>query len=77
MPGGVSREQIDRAHYLKYHDSLEISNGLWNWHSQGIGGRNVVDYLINVRGFGFVEAVRHLTGDMSPYKCAEPRAAQA
>ena len=91
MPGGVSREQIDRAkqvdildyilshepnnvrrignaHYLKDHDSLEISNGLWNWHSKGVGGRNVVDYLIKVRGFGFVEAVRHLTGDNSQYK---------
>ena len=100
MPGGVSREQIDRAkqvkildyilthesgnvrqvgsaHYLKDHDSLEVSNGLWNWHSQGVGGRNVVDYLIKVRGFGFVDAVRHLTGDISPYKCAAPRAAQA
>ena len=99
MPGGVSREQIDRAkqvgildyilahepsnvrqvgsaHYLKDHGSLEISNGLWNWHSQGIGGRNVVDYLIKVRGFGFVDAVRHLTGDTCPYKCAAPRAAQ-
>jgi len=100
MPGGVSREQIDRAkqvkildyilthesgnvrqvgsaHYLKDHDSLEVSNGLWNWHSQGIGGKNVVDYLIKVRGFGFVDAVRHLTGEISPYKCAAPRAAQA
>ena len=24
------------AHYLKDHDSLRISNGLWKWESQGI-----------------------------------------
>jgi len=60
-PSNVKR--IGRGYYLKDHDSLEISNGLWNWHSRGIGGRNVVDYLIKVREFGFVEAVRHLVGD--------------
>ena len=60
-PNNVRR--IGSAHYLKDHDSLEISNGLWNWHSRGIGGRNVVDYLIKVRGYSFVDAVRHLVGD--------------
>jgi hypothetical protein len=50
--------------YLKDHDSLEISNGLWHWHSRGIGGKNVVDYLVKVRGYGFVDAVRRLSGDM-------------
>ena len=56
-------KHVGRALYLKDHDSLEISNGLWNWHSQGIGGKNAVDYLIKVRGYGFVDAVRHLAGD--------------
>jgi hypothetical protein len=41
----------------------EIGNGLWNWHSHGIGGKNVVDYLIKVRGYSFVDAVRHLAGE--------------
>ena len=62
-PNNVKR--VGNAHYLKDHDSLEISNGLWNWHSQGIGGKNVVDYLIKVRGYSFVDAVRHLAGDGS------------
>ena len=26
------------------HDSLKISNGLWNWFSKGIGGKNAIDY---------------------------------
>ncbi|MDR0223349.1 MAG: DUF3991 and toprim domain-containing protein [Oscillospiraceae bacterium] len=61
--------------YLKDHDSFEISNGLWNWHSQGFGGKNVVDYLIKVRGFGFVDAVRHLVGEeITPVRTAMPKA---
>jgi hypothetical protein len=54
---------VGNAIYLKDHDSLEISNGLWNWHSQGIGGRTALDFLIKVRGYGFVDAVRRLAGE--------------
>jgi hypothetical protein len=60
-PNNVKR--VGSAYYLKDHESLEISNGLWNWHSHGMGGKNVIDYLIFVRGYGFVDAVRHLGGD--------------
>jgi hypothetical protein len=60
-PNNVKR--VGRAYYLKDHESLEISNNLWNWHSQGIGGKNVIDYLMKVRGFGFVDAVRQLAGE--------------
>jgi hypothetical protein len=60
-PNNVKR--VGRAYYLKDHDSLEISNGLWNWHSQGVGGKNVVDYLMKVRGYDFIDAVRHLAGE--------------
>ena len=56
-------KHIGSAHYLKDHDSFRISNGLWKWESRGIGGKNVVDYLIKVRGYTFVDAVRHLAGD--------------
>ena len=42
------------------HDSLKLSNGLWHWHSRGIGGRTALDYLIHVRGMAFVPAVRLL-----------------
>lgn len=49
------------------HDSLKISNGKWNWHSRGIGGRTALDYLVKVCGMGFVEAVEML--------CQEPGAA--
>ncbi len=45
------------------HDSLKISNGKWHWHSRGIGGRTALDYLIKVRGMGFVSAVELLCGE--------------
>ena len=45
------------------HDSLKISNGRWNWHSRGIGGRTALDYLIKVRGMDFVSAVETLCGE--------------
>jgi len=63
-PDNVKR--IGNTYYLKDHDSFRISNGLWKWESQGIGGKNVVDYLIKVRGYCFVDAVRHLAGDEIP-----------
>jgi hypothetical protein len=59
-PDNVKR--VGSAHYLKDHGSLEISNGLFNWHSRNIGGKNAIDYLILVRGRSFVDAVRHLAG---------------
>ncbi|MDR2654904.1 MAG: DUF3991 domain-containing protein, partial [Oscillospiraceae bacterium] len=74
-PNNVRR--VGFAYYLKDHESLEISNGMWNWHSQGVGGKNVIDYLIKVRGYGFVDAVRTLTGEdysisLSPPQKARP-----
>jgi hypothetical protein len=74
-PNNVRR--VGRAYYLRDHNSLEISNGLWHWHSQGVGGKNCIDYLIKVRGYGFVDAVRHLAGEdyglsLSPAPKARP-----
>jgi hypothetical protein len=39
------------------HDSLKISNGKWHWFSRGIGGRTALDYLINVEGKNFTDAM--------------------
>ena len=45
------------------HDSLKISNGLWNWFSKGIGGKNAIDYLIKVKNYTFMEAIQLLSND--------------
>ena len=50
---------------LRSHDSLKISNGLWQWFSRGIGGRSALDYLIKVEGYPFRDAVIKLSGFFS------------
>jgi len=45
----------------KEHDSLIISpNGLWHWKSRDVGGKTALQYLINVKGMEFVDAVLQL-----------------
>jgi len=46
-----------KEYCTKTHDSLRISNGCWAWNSRGVYGRSALDYLIKVRGMGFLEAV--------------------
>ncbi len=48
------------------HDSLKISNGLWHWHSRGIGGKTALDYLIHVKGMDFIPAVQLLSNELQP-----------
>lgn len=45
------------SYRTRSHDSLKISNGLWCWWSRGIGGKTALDYLTQVRGLNFTEAV--------------------
>lgn len=49
----------------KDHDSLKISNGMWCWFSEDIGGKSALDYLIKVEGYGFVDAVERITGKVA------------
>ena len=44
------------------HDSLKISNGKWMWLSRGIGGTTALNYLIEVKGYSFIEVVETITG---------------
>ncbi len=48
------------TYHTKTHDSLKINNGMWYWFSRGIGGKSALEYLIQVEGFTFTEAVGHL-----------------
>ena len=49
------------SYCTRTHDSLKISNGLWNWFSRGIGGDNALEYLMKVKGVSFTEAVEIIT----------------
>lgn len=44
----------------KTHNSIRISNGLWNWFSRGIGGRSAVDYIKEDRNLSFKEAIDYI-----------------
>lgn len=50
---------------IRDHDSLHISNGLWNWQSMGIGGKSALDFLIKVDNHSFMEAVEIVAGNMA------------
>lgn len=65
-----------KGYRTRTHDSLKISNGLWHWHSRGIGGRTALDYLIHVKGMDFVPAVQLLCDELQP-ALAEPVKAHA
>lgn len=51
------------SYRTRSHDSLKISNGLWCWWSRGIGGKTALDYLTQVRGLDFPEAVERILRD--------------
>ena len=44
------------------HDSLKISNGMWNWFSRGFGGHTALDYLVKVKDYSFPQAVMMILG---------------
>lgn len=44
----------------KTHDSLRMSNGLWNWCSRGFGGRNAIDFLMKTEQLEFNDAANLL-----------------
>lgn len=71
-PDNVKR--VGNEYRLKDH-SVTMSNGKWHWQSRGIGGATAtaLNYLIKVRGYSFVDAVRHLNGDTAIYTDIVPK----
>lgn len=49
----------------KTHDSMRISNGLWNWFSEGVGGKNAISYLMKVKNYTFLEAVETIISNVN------------
>jgi hypothetical protein len=61
-PGSLKKSGVNE-YCLTDDRYLKISNGKWNWFSQGIGGKTALDFLIHVRKVPFVDAVRTLLND--------------
>ena len=71
-PGSIKKAGRNRYCLLE-HDSLIISNGKWFWFSRDIGGNNALDFLIQVRGMEFKEAVGILAdGRVAPVVFSAP-----
>ena len=49
-------QETKTQYCTKTHDSLKMSNGLWNWCSRGIGGKNAMDFLEKTQGISFPES---------------------
>ena len=57
--------RLSRNEYcLRSHDSFKISQRdgvwLWYWYSRDFGGRSAIDYLIKVKNYSFVDAVKEV-----------------
>lgn len=50
------------AYSTKTHGSMNISNGMWYWHSGGFGGVSALSYLTKVRGMYLPHAVEQVLG---------------
>lgn len=78
-PGVLKRDGPNYRH--KEHDSLVYVTGkrYWYWNSRG-RSINALDYLIQIRGYGLVDAVNRLVGDgvqQTTYRPVENRHKEA
>ena len=60
-------KQVGSGYRLKEHPSLVVNDKGFYWHSRAIGGRTALDYLVNIKGYAFVDAVCFLINE-SPAK---------
>ena len=55
----------NKEYTTKTHDSLRMSNGLWNWCSRGFGGRNAIDFIQKTYNMKFIDAARYVIDKMN------------
>lgn len=63
MPSELVRASPNE-YTTKSHDSLRMSNGLWNWCSRGFGGKNAIDFIMKTNNISFIEASNMLLEQM-------------
>ena len=56
-------KRVGSVYRMKDHPSFEIGSGRWRWYSHGMFGKTALDYLTDVHGYSFVDAVCHLIGE--------------
>ena len=74
-PGELVR--VSRNEFcLRSHDSFRISNGKWHWWSRDKAGHTAIDYLVEVKGYTFPNAVNEVMrvmGGRLPKRSLEKR----
>ena len=60
VPDELVRNGRNNSYYLRSHDSLKLSNGMWYQWSTRIGGKSALDYLIKIEGWQFKDACHYL-----------------
>ena len=64
MPSELVRASTNE-YTTKSHDSLRMSNGLWNWCSRGFGGKNAIDFIMKTKNMRFIDAANLLLDQMN------------
>ena len=64
MPSELVRASTNE-YTTKSHDSLRMSNGLWNWCSRGFGGKNAIDFIMKTQNLSFINAAHLLLEQMN------------
>ena len=64
MPSELVRASTNE-YTTKSHDSLRMSNGLWNWCSRGVGGKNAIDFIMKTKNMRFIDAANLLLDQMN------------
>ena len=64
MPSELVRASTNE-YTTKSHDSLRMSNGLWNWCSRGFGGKNAIDFIMKTQDLSFINAAHLLLEQMN------------
>lgn len=60
VPDELVRNGRNNSYYLRSHDSLKLSNGMWYQWSTRIGGKSALDYLIKIEGWQFKDVCHYL-----------------
>jgi hypothetical protein len=66
-PGELVKTRCPGEYRTATHGSLVISKGKWVWNRGGFGGSSALDYLIKIRGMGFVQAVEAVLGSRAAH----------
>jgi len=56
-------KQVGSCYRLRVDDALAVNEDGWYCHKRQIGSRTALDYLVEIKGYGLVEAVCSLLGE--------------